>query len=42
MAEYYCCTIGEVMNVAMSGLKLESETKVVFNGNLEDIGSDAL
>ena len=38
MAEYYCCTIGEVMNVAMpSGLKLESETKVVFNGNFEDI-----
>jgi primosomal protein N' (replication factor Y) (superfamily II helicase) len=35
MAEYYCCTIGEVMNVAMpSGLKLESETRVVFNGDL--------
>jgi primosomal protein N' (replication factor Y) (superfamily II helicase) len=38
MADYYCCTIGEVMNVAMpSGLKLESETKVVFNGNIEDL-----
>lgn len=38
MADYYCCTIGEVMNVAMpSGLKLESETKIIFNGNLEDI-----
>lgn len=41
MAEYYCCTIGEVMNVALpSGLKLESETKVVFNGNFEDIAQD--
>jgi primosomal protein N' (replication factor Y) (superfamily II helicase) len=38
MADYYCCTVGEVMNVAMpSGLKLESETKVVFNGNIEDL-----
>ncbi len=38
MASYYCCTLGEVMNVAMpAGLKLESETKVVFNGELEDI-----
>jgi len=41
MASYYCCTLGEVMNVAMpSGLKLESETKVVFNGELEDITID--
>ncbi|HMR88677.1 MAG TPA: primosomal protein N', partial [Saprospiraceae bacterium] len=41
MASYYCCTLGEVMNVAMpSGLKLESETKVVFNGELEDITVD--
>lgn len=38
MAEYYCCTIGEVMNVAMpAGLKLESETRVVFNGEMDDI-----
>ena len=37
MADYYCCTVGEVMNVAMpSGLKLESETKVVFNGDFTD------
>ncbi|MBK9736677.1 MAG: primosomal protein N' [Saprospiraceae bacterium] len=37
MADYYCCTIGEVMNVAMpAGLKLESETKVVFNGDFQD------
>ena len=41
MAAYYCCTIGEVMNVAMpSGLKLESETKVIFNGELEDITAE--
>lgn len=37
MADYYCCTLGEVMNVAMpAGLKLESETKVVFNGAFSD------
>ena len=37
MAEYYCTTVGEVMNVAMpSGLKLESETRVVFNGDFND------
>ena len=37
MAEYYCCTVGEVMHVAMpSGLKLESETKVVYNGHLDE------
>jgi primosomal protein N' (replication factor Y) (superfamily II helicase) len=41
MAEYYCCTIGEVMNVAMpAGLKLESETRVVFNGEMDDITED--
>jgi len=38
IASYYCCSVGEVMNVAMpSGLKLESETKVVFNGEMEDV-----
>ncbi len=32
MSHYYCCTIGEVMNVALpSGLKLQSETRVVYN-----------
>jgi len=37
MADYYCCTAGEVMNVAMpSGLKLESETKVVYNGHMDE------
>ena len=29
MADYYCCTIGQVMNIAIpSGLKLHSETRV--------------
>lgn len=38
VASYYCCTVGEVMNVAMpAGLKLESETRVVFNGEIHDI-----
>ncbi|MBC7884885.1 MAG: primosomal protein N' [Saprospiraceae bacterium] len=45
MAEYYCCTIGEVMNVAMpAGLKLESETKVIthpdFNETYEGLTDD--
>ncbi len=41
MSKYYCCTPGEVMRVALpSGLKLESETKVFFDGELEEI--DAL
>ncbi len=41
MASYYCCTIGEVMNVAMpSGLKLESETKIVFNGEFDDVAAE--
>ncbi|KXK39279.1 MAG: primosomal protein N' [Saprospiraceae bacterium] len=31
IADYYCCTLGEVMQIAMpSGLKLESETKVIL------------
>lgn len=35
VADYYCCTVGEVMNVALpSSLKLESETKVILNGDL--------
>lgn len=38
MADYYCCTIGEVMHVALpSGLKLESETKVIYNGDPEEL-----
>ena len=32
IAQYYCCTTGEVMNAALpSGLKLASETKVVLS-----------
>ncbi len=32
MADYYFCSIGEIMNNAMpSGLKLESETKIIIN-----------
>jgi primosomal protein N' (replication factor Y) (superfamily II helicase) len=33
IAEYYCCTIGEVMNAALpGGLKLSSETKFTLSG----------
>ncbi len=32
MSNYYCCTIGEVMNAALpSGLKLTSETKIIIS-----------
>ena len=32
IAMYYCCTLGEVMNVALpSGLKLSSETKIILS-----------
>lgn len=32
MASYYCCTLGEVMSVALpSGLKLSSETRLIHN-----------
>lgn len=34
MADYYLCTIGEVMNAALpSGLKLSSETKILLNSS---------
>lgn len=39
MAEYYCCTVGEVMNAALpAGLKLSSESYVQLNPefNLEE------
>lgn len=37
IATYYCCTIGEVMNVALpSGLKLQSETKIVPHDQYEE------
>ncbi|MBC7776723.1 MAG: primosomal protein N' [Phycisphaerae bacterium] len=45
MADYYCCTLGEVMSAALPGhLKLTSETKLVFNSaygdNFSDLDSD--
>jgi primosomal protein N' (replication factor Y) len=37
MADYYCCTLGEVMSAALPGhLKLTSETKIVFNTTYGD------
>ncbi|MEO6633299.1 MAG: primosomal protein N', partial [Mucilaginibacter sp.] len=36
MADYYMCTLGEVMNAALpSALKLASETKIVLNKEIE-------
>jgi len=36
MAEYYLCTIGEVMNVALpSGLKITSQSKVQYNPDFD-------
>lgn len=36
MAEYYLCTIGEVMNVALpSGLKITSQSKIQFNPDFD-------
>jgi len=41
MADYYCCTLGEVMSAALPGhLKLTSETKLVFNASYGDNFSD--
>jgi len=37
IAEYYMCSIGEVYKAALpSGLKLESETKVLYNPKIEE------
>jgi primosomal protein N' (replication factor Y) len=37
LADYYCCTLGEVMQAALPGhLKLTSETKLVFNAAYGD------
>ena len=37
MADYYCCTLGEVMSAALPGhLKLTSETRIVFNAAYGD------
>lgn len=36
ISDYYCCTLGEVMNVALpTGLKLFSETKIALNPYME-------
>lgn len=36
MAEYYMCTLGEVMNAALpSGLKLSSESRIQFNPDFD-------
>ncbi len=45
IADYYCCTLGEVMAAALPGhLKLTSETKLVFSStygdNFSDLDSD--
>ncbi|MBP7184734.1 MAG: primosomal protein N' [Saprospiraceae bacterium] len=42
LASYYCCKIGEVMNIALpSGFKMNSETKVLlhpqYDGNHQDL-----
>src|SRR5690606_1254127 len=35
-ADYYCCSLGEVMSVALpSGMKLSSETSFILNGDYE-------
>ena len=41
MASYYLCTIGEVMNVALpSGLKLNSQTKLIARSHIDDYMGD--
>jgi primosomal protein N' (replication factor Y) len=41
ISEYYCCSLGEVMNVALpSGLKLSSETRLLLMPNYVDGGYD--
>lgn len=41
MANYYCCTIGEVMHVALpGGLRLSSETKLLIHDDFHDDFSD--
>ncbi|MEE9439938.1 MAG: primosomal protein N' [Saprospiraceae bacterium] len=37
MADYYCCTIGEVMHVALpGGLRLSSETRLLLHDDFQD------
>ena len=41
MADYYCCTIGEVMHVALpGGLRLGSETKLLIHDDFNDDFTD--
>ncbi len=41
MSSYYCCTLGEVMNVALpSGLKLNSETKLIIRAHIDDFSGE--
>ncbi|GET32161.1 primosomal protein N' [Prolixibacter bellariivorans] len=41
IASYYHCSLGEVMKAALpSGLKLESETRVIFNPEFEEDKND--
>lgn len=45
MADYYCCTLGEVMNASMpAGLKLSSEARLIispiFDGNYTELEDD--
>ncbi len=41
ISEYYCCTMGEVMNAALpAGLKLSSETRVVLSPLFDDDFTD--
>ena len=41
MSSYYHCTLGEVMNVALpSGLKLNSETKLIIRSHIDDYSGD--
>lgn len=36
IADYYCCTLGEVMNAALpSGMKLSSETKIILGDSYD-------
>lgn len=45
LAEYYCCTLGEVMHIALpAGMKLASETRIVlksdYEANMEELSDD--
>ena len=41
MSSYYHCTLGEVMNVALpSGLKLNSETKLIIRSHIDDYSGE--